>query len=300
MIVTVCNKERSAILYTQLNPIGEYVVINGHKLHIYRTGRQDKPKLIFMSGSATISPVYDFKILYSKLVEHYRIIVIEKFGYGYSELYDGCGDIDSITACQREALDRLHETGPYVLLPHSMSGLEALRWKQMYPDEIQAIIGLDMALPIQYISWGKEGLEKRVNQMIFLQKLHRKGLLFWYPLNKRGLNKDEISQQRLLWSRNAFNNCLIHNARAVLDNAVKVEEAEWIESPLLLFVSNGKQVSEHWIEYQYAFAQKTHAKVIPLQCGHYIHYYESDRICQEINDFMSSGAVQNARKDGMI
>ena len=40
--------------------------------------------------------------------------------------------------------------GPYVLCPHSMSGIEALYWAQEYPDEIESIIGLDMAVPEYY------------------------------------------------------------------------------------------------------------------------------------------------------
>lgn len=40
--------------------------------------------------------------------------------------------------------------GPYVLCPHSMSGIEALYWAQKYPDEIEAIVGLDMAVPEYY------------------------------------------------------------------------------------------------------------------------------------------------------
>lgn len=46
----------------------EYVEINGHKIHIFRAGVKDGPRLVFMSGSGTIAPVYDFKILYEKLV----------------------------------------------------------------------------------------------------------------------------------------------------------------------------------------------------------------------------------------
>ena len=34
--------------------------------------------------------------------------------------------------------------GPYVLCPHSMSGLEAVLWAQKYPDKVEAIVGLDM------------------------------------------------------------------------------------------------------------------------------------------------------------
>ena len=67
----------------------EYVEIDGHKLHLFRVGDEKNPKLVFMSGSGTISPVYDFKILYEKLVSDFRIIVIEKFGYGCSDL--NCG-----------------------------------------------------------------------------------------------------------------------------------------------------------------------------------------------------------------
>ena len=42
------------------------------------------------------------------------------------------------------------EKGPFVLLPHSMSGLEAIYWAQKYPDEVMGIVGMDMAFPKAY------------------------------------------------------------------------------------------------------------------------------------------------------
>lgn len=48
---------------------GEYIKIGKNRLHVYRTGTKDKPVLIFMAGSATVAPVYDFKVLYSKLMK---------------------------------------------------------------------------------------------------------------------------------------------------------------------------------------------------------------------------------------
>jgi len=62
----------------QIKAIGELLEIEGHKIHVYRAGGTDKPKLVFLSGSGTVAPVYDFKILYEKLVSDFRIIVIEK------------------------------------------------------------------------------------------------------------------------------------------------------------------------------------------------------------------------------
>ena len=265
----------------------DYIEIDGHKLHLFRTGDETKPKLVFMSGSGTVSPVYDFKILYEKLVSDFRIIVIEKFGYGCSDLYEGPCDVDSVVAYQRRALENAGEKGPYILLPHSMSGLEAIRWKQKYPDEISAIIGLDMAVPATYLAWSREQLEQRVRFMKRMRTLNRYGMLFWYPLNKRGLSKDEIKHQRLLRRRNAMNPCYENEAKAVLENAELVDAAGAIACPILMFISDGKQVSSGWIEHGRAFAELMNAGTIYLNCGHYIHYYESDRISQEITSFVN-------------
>lgn len=265
----------------------EYVEIKSHKMHIFVTGDESKPKLVLMSGSGTVAPVYDFKILYEKLVSNYRIIVIEKFGYGYSELYEGPCDIDSVIAFQREALEKAGEKGPYILMPHSMSGLEAIHWKQKYPDEVKAIIGLDMAVPEVYLNWKQEEIDRRIRFMKRMRRLNDHGLLFWYPLSKRGLNRNEIKQQQLLRKRNAMNPCYENEAKAILENAKLVHTAGTIVCPILMFVSDGKQVSDGWIEHEQSFAEQTKAKTINLNCGHYIHYYESDRISQEIRGFLN-------------
>ncbi len=97
----------------QLQAIGEFAEVKGHKIHVYRTGDPHKPKLVFMAGSSTVAPAYDFKILYSKLQNDFRIIVIEKFGYGYSDIFESECDVDSLVENQRMALEKLGEKGPF-------------------------------------------------------------------------------------------------------------------------------------------------------------------------------------------
>ena len=53
----------------ELRHNGEYVIVKNHKIHIFRAGNANGPKLVFLSGSGTVAPVYDFKILYQKLQE---------------------------------------------------------------------------------------------------------------------------------------------------------------------------------------------------------------------------------------
>ena len=95
------------------------VEIDGHNMSVYIEGSDEKT-LVFMSGGGTCSPILDFKSLYSLLSNKYRIVVIEKFGYGFSDVVD------------------------------KKRGIEALYWAQQYPEEVLAIIGIDMAVPKSY------------------------------------------------------------------------------------------------------------------------------------------------------
>ena len=130
-------------------PLGQLVDINGNNMSIYVEGSGSRT-LVFLSGSGTCSTILDFKSLYSLLRDDYRIVVVEKFGYGYSDIVDEDRNIQTILSETRLALNKAGIEGPYVLCPHSMSGIEALYWAQKYPDEIEAIIGLDMAVPEYY------------------------------------------------------------------------------------------------------------------------------------------------------
>ena len=263
---------------------GELVNVDGHNIHIYRTGNIGNPKIMLMSGSGTVAPVYDFKILYEKLSKNFRVIVIEKFGYGYSDIFDSSADIDTIVSTQRKALEAVGENGPYILLPHSMSGIEALRWAQTYPDDVVAIIGNDMSTPLTYSAWTDEKVEKKIRLMKFATKYKLHGLLC--PLSNRCLTKSEIEQHKLLRKRNAFNICCINEAKEILSNVGIVEKTGYVKCPILLFSSNGKQTQGYWSAAQKEFAAIQNAKLIRYDCGHYIHHFKSNEMCEEIVRFV--------------
>ena len=267
---------------------GRFVEIQGHKIHLYVSGDKHNQTLVFMSGSATVAPIYDFKNLYEKLTDKYNIVVIEKFGYGYSDIFETSCDIDTLVSIDRTALENAQIKKPYILLPHSMSGLEAIRWKQKFPDEIEAIIGIDMATPFAYEKWTEKKIQKTVNMFSFVKKLKLHFIPKAYPLSNRSLLPNEIKQQKLLMKRNAFNVCYINEAKAVLQNARIVSNSDYIRCPMILFSSNGKQIDKYWVENQHKFADMMNAKLICYNCGHYIHYYKSLEMANEIKNFTNS------------
>ena len=265
---------------------GELVTVNGHKIHVYRDGNADAPVIIFMSGHCTVSPVYDFKVLYEKLLADFRVIVVEKYGYGYSDICDSPCDIDTLVSIQRQALADIGEAGPYILAPHSMSGIEAIRWKQKFPDEVSAIIGIDMATPLSFSVWTDKQIKQTVLFMKTLRFLRLASVLS--SVSNLSLTEDEFKQHKLLKKRNTFNICCINEVREALNNARVVGDDGNIQCPTLMFSSNGEDQEKDWILNQEKFASSMGAKLISYDCGHYIHHFKSDEMCKEIIEFVNS------------
>ncbi len=59
--------------------------------------------------------------------------------------------------------------GPYLLIPHSMSGLEAIYWAQNFPNEVSGIVSIDMAVPYSYdgFDFGKLKADAEMGRNIF-------------------------------------------------------------------------------------------------------------------------------------
>ena len=276
-----------------LTPLGELVEVNGYNMSVYTEGSGDKT-LVFMSGGGTCSPILDFKSLYSLLSNEYKIAVVEKFGYGFSDVVDENRDIDTILSETRMALDKAGIKGPYVLCPHSMSGLEALYWAQNYPEEVEAIVGLDMAVP---------GYYDEMNISIPIMKLGQYGAALgitrWIPslaesdaIKFGTLSDKEKEIYRALFYQRTATVTMINEAKVVKDNANVVKENGIPQLPMLLFISDGSGgtgfTEEKWrsIPKEY-IPGSDHANYIELDCPHYVHDYEYEEISKEIRNFIN-------------
>ena len=271
-----------------LVPRGKIVHVDGRGIHVFADGEKSSGKtLVFLSGSGTVAPVYDFKVLYNQLSENHRIVVVEKAGYGYSEISRTSRDIDSLLQEVREALRLAGEVAPYVLVPHSMSGLEALYWAQKYPDEVEAIIGLDMATPESYDHFDFAKMNRTMNLLRASAwfGLHR--IPGVYSLNTDLLTKDEIEQQKMLAYRNALNVDVLFEGLAVQRNASMVKKGGILSGfPILLFTSNGKEIGDFWVPCQENFAAENNAYLVKLDCGHYMHHHEAEKMRREMSNFL--------------
>ena len=271
-------------------PNGQMIDLGDYSVHVYSEGENENaPTLVFLSGSATVAPVYDFKALYSLLSDEYRIAVVEKAGYGYSDIAEVDRDVATMINEVRSALSGAGIEAPYVLLPHSMSGLEAIYWAQNYPDEISGIIGIDMSVPEAYddrdFVLGKTKLMKTFGKMsVDLGFMRIPGT---YPLNEAPLSYEEKRQEKLLLYRNAVNPVYIAEGQKVYENAQIAKSGGTISCPVLMFCSDGTEIGDFWIDVQKKYAEENHAEIIFFDCGHYIHYYKSGEMVAYIKSFLA-------------
>lgn len=275
-----------------LTPLGQIVEVNGHNMSIYIEGEGDKT-LVFMSGGGTCSPILDFKSLYSLLSDEYRIVVVEKFGYGFSDVVDTERDIDSVLADTRAALTAAGVEAPYILCPHSMSGIEALYWAQQYPEEVAAIIGLDMAVPDAYEDYNINIPMLKISQFAANIGITRllPGIAESDAIKYGTLTEDEKAIYRaVFYSRTATDTMLIE-VESIKASAKKVEAGGVPQVPILLFVSNGTGTGwdeETWRNHQRSFLESVqNGTMIELDCPHYVHDYEYEAISERIIEFLS-------------
>ena len=275
-----------------LTPLGELVEVNGHNMSVYIDGNGDKT-LVFMSGGGTCSPILDFKSLYSLLSNEYKIAVVEKFGYGFSDVVNEDRDIDTILNETRMALNKAGIEGPYVLCPHSLSGLEALYWAQKYPEEVEAIIGLDMAVPNYY-----DEMKISIPLIKLGQYCAKLGITRWLPslaesdaIKYGTLSEEEKEIYRAVFYQRTATATMVNEVKAVKDNANTVKENGIPQVPMLLFISNGSGgtgfTEEMWrsIPKEY-ISGNDNASYIELDCPHYVHDHEYEKLSREIRNFI--------------
>ena len=271
-----------------LNPMGQMVSVNGHDMSVFVKGNGPQT-LVFLSGAGTASPILEFKDLYDGLSKKYKIVVVERAGYGYSEDTSKSRDVSEVLSETRQALAKAQVSGPYIILSHSMASLETLLWQEKYPSEIQAVIGLDWALPESYAHL------KMHPQILRMARLGSQlGLLRYIPSHLYVPNENLSSSDRRLYQRIAYRQILsqamLNESLSVKGNAKKVDAKINSQIPTLLLVSNGEGTSfskEEWRNYAARFAKdQKNIELTFYDAPHYLYHYQTKEVVAKIEDFI--------------
>lgn len=270
--------------------IGTPVTVDGKTMYVYSEG-EGAHTFVFLSGFGTASPIYDFKPLYTKLSTDNRIAVVEKFGYGFSDDSDSPRDLATMLSQTRAALTGAGIEAPYVLVPHSASGMEALYWAQQYPDEVEAIAASDIVVPgsfaLQNMSLSADKTMAAISRCGITRLLDIRSI---EPCTKSDALTDAEKKTVAAISYARKNNPTVMNeAYMCMQNMQTVTDGGVPDVPMLFFISDGympeNNAAWHKVPRDYT---NNEAEYIDLPCGHYCHVEEADRMNTEIRRFLDT------------
>ncbi|ATP40475.1 hypothetical protein CSE16_10675 [Solibacillus sp. R5-41] len=275
---------------TLIKSKGTLVNVNNKNINVYNEGN-GKDTYVFMSGSGIAAPVYEMKGLYSKFSQENKIAVVERAGYGYSDVSNDGRDIDKILEQTRKVLIQSGNNPPYVLVPHSLSGLEAIYWAQKYPDEVKSIIALDIGLPHQYVTH-KMGLvdSLAVRGINMLTKIGVHRLFPSTTFNPEVIEQDFLTDHekelyKALSFKQTFNDDMVQELLQSYENSKKSVNLPIPKETPILFLDavadqnkNSKYTKQKSKDYEEFAEQLNVADVIKIEGTHSIYLYEPEEI----------------------
>ncbi len=119
--------------------------INGFPLHYAQTGSDTLPTLLFVHGTPGSWEGFQNYLLNKELLKHYRIIAIDRPGFGYSDFGNAMNLTDQTTIIATW-MDSIHNNKSVVLIGHSLGGPLIVKLAAARPQYSKALLILAGAL----------------------------------------------------------------------------------------------------------------------------------------------------------
>lgn len=281
---------------------GKKIKVGNGSLNVYSEGSAETT-IVILSGAGVTSPVLEYRPLYRKLSNTYRIAVIEKPGYGMSESTGTERSVQNMVNESREALLGAGIKPPYILAAHSYSGFEAIYWANTFTEEIAAVLSIDMGIPETALEMEKalppnkraamidknKKLYAKIQKRGFLAKLLKK-----FTVNVSGmlssnyLNNDEKKLYEDLFYKNLTNKEIFEENIMMTANAKTAASTGHLKVPAFFYISDMKVPLEQgsWREFGINYAKSINAEFKLTDKGHFMYSKIPDQMAADFKAFL--------------
>lgn len=287
-----------------MNKYGKLIKVGETELNVYSEGNGNVT-LVFMAGSGVGCPVLEYSPIYRKMSADYRISVVEKAGYGSSGKATTKRSVDNLVNESRAALKAAGIQPPYVLVPHSYSGFEAIWWANTFPDEVAAVLGLDMGFPNMMKAQAAQIPHSKKVVMVdktrkLMQRIAKRGLLDKLLRNKtvnasgllsgNALTMEEKRFYEDTYYKNIASEAVFEESILAEENAAKAEGTGYLSCPACFLVSNMRSPVKAltWQQAAKDYAEKCGAEIHLLDENHMMYTKIPDKIVGIFTDFLRS------------
>ena len=123
-------------------PPGKLADLGGHRLHVNCTGK-GSPTVVVENGLGDFS--FDWILVQARVSRFTRICTYDRAGYAWSDPGPKPRTFAQLNLELHDALSKLGEKGPFVLVGHSYGGPVVRNFAATYPKEVAGMVLVDAA-----------------------------------------------------------------------------------------------------------------------------------------------------------
>jgi pimeloyl-ACP methyl ester carboxylesterase len=277
---------------------GKKVPVKKYNMCVNIIGEKNEIPIIILPGATSVAPVFEFKPLAEAFSSQYKVITVEPFGYGDSDVVKEERTLDNIVSDLHDCMEQL-ELKKYYIMGHSMSGIYSLAYANKYTEEVLGFIGIDASVPgIEETS--SIGHSKAIKIYLYLMKLlnilgFKRFLLNLDPRSLILLDPNYVYTERELEIIKTLDidkscNATIMNFADHLDEMIaSVHDMTFPEQiPVLNFISSENiQTVKNWEElHKQVVKEREHSELVILEGRHHLHLDNKDKIVEKVKEWI--------------
>lgn len=273
-----------------ISAYGELIDVNGKNMHVYSMGNSEKT-IVLLPGFGVPLPCADFGPLMRKLSKEYTVVCLEYFGVGFSDEIDTPRTNENYTHEIRTALSQCGFAPPYVLMPHSGSGIYSEYYAIKYPNEVSAIIMLDTTSSAKLEANIPQFVSKigKIQQAIGLNRIFNP-LVVSSVLKmtaENGYTQQEISDYKKFMNH-YYNDTMVEQIFQLNNNILEVMKMDFPKTVPVLKIIASETTKQVGAQYQTEHLHQlgVHAQSITIDSTHYIYHAHAEVICKATSAFL--------------
>ena len=283
------------------NAYGEFFVLSsGERMNYTFYDSEAQKVAVLLPGYGVSSVHYEFDTLAKRISDEYRVIIAEPLGYGLSDktarertTENYCDELHQLMAylMNEKGFDR------YTIIGHSISGLYAPEYTNLYPDEVASFIGIDASVPRQ-IQYGPDSTkpanmyktQKMMKMLLIDTGIYR--LIMDLSVNSMmdripTIGDAEKGKFLAMNCLDQLNETQMDEMRRFAENAQKCFDTKYPESvPVLFILSNDNcGMIPEWEQIHREVVSSPEGRIVRMDGPHELYLYNIEGLLKEIKDW---------------
>jgi pimeloyl-ACP methyl ester carboxylesterase len=284
---------------------GEMVDVGDYSLHLYCTGKGGgAPTVVMDSGLG--GTVLDWQLIQPEVAEFARVCTYDRAGMGWSERGAQPRTSQQFVEELHALLSNAGVEGPYVLIGHSLGGVNVQLYASHYPDEVAGMVLVDSALSALDVLPLTESLQPSPVSMKILATIGLTRLPYTLWGETPGNTSRNLEDEQAAITSHRKDVYEIADELALLEESFKQQLAASVslgDKPLIVLTAGplhltGMGLSEEQLEQMDEAHTRTQAaltqgsrnaeQIIAEDSGHYIQVEQPDLVIDAIREVVEA------------